>query len=491
MKTRSIAILFSSVVSLAACDGLREALTAHVDVAARAEDRELSVNRLSDMLGNSTLQIPVSRETAMIVGDLWVNYQLLGVAAARGDSLNDPKLVDEAALGITSNARLRRYMESVAKTFKMDSASETTYNQATGGLLAARHILFPLPGGATQPQKDSVRRKAESVRAQLTPKNFADMAKKHSGDPGSAQRGGSLGAFRREEMVKPFSDAVASLRPGQISPLVETQFGYHIIQRPTYTEAKTDYDAAFGQSGTQRAESVYVAKLDDDMKITVKPNAAATAKTASRELSAHRSDGDEIASYKGGNLTVGRFVRWVESYPPQMRLAQQMAQAPDSLVRQFVKSIARNEVMLKKADSAGITMTAEEKQQLYAEFKQLVGSLWQQLGIDPKVLADSGKSAAEREKVAASRVESYLDRVMSGQAQPISVPLPVQTVLTTKFKSKVYPAGVDRAVERAKKLRAVADSTRSANQPRSQVPLPMPPSDTAAKRDTAAGGKRP
>lgn len=485
MKIRSVAALLVAVATLGACDGLREALTAHVDVAAKAEDQELSVNRLSDLLGQSTLQIPVNRETAMIIGDLWVNYQLLGVAAARGDSLNDPKVVDEAALGITSNVRLRRFMESVTKGFKADSASETTYNQATGGLFVARHILFSVPGGATAQQKDSVRRKAESIRGQLTRANFAAMAKRHSGDPGSAQRGGSLGAFRREEMVKPFSDAVAALRPGQTSPLVETQYGYHIIQRPTYLEAKADYDAAFGQSSTQRAESVYVSKLDTEMNIEVKSNAAATAKAAARELSAHRSDNDEIATFKGGDLTVGRFVRWVESYPPQMRIAQQMSQAPDSLVRQFVKSVARNEVMLKKADSAGITMSNEEKQQLYSEFRQLVTSLWQQLGIDPKQLADSAKSAPERERVAASRLERYLDAVMSGQAQPISVPLPVQTVLTMKYKSKVYAAGVDRAVERARKLRASADSARSANQPRSQVPLPTPSAGDTARRDTA------
>ncbi len=76
MKTRSIVAVLGSLALLSACDGLREALTAHVDVAGRAEDHELSVNRLSDLLGNATLQIPVNRETAMIVGDVWVNYQL-------------------------------------------------------------------------------------------------------------------------------------------------------------------------------------------------------------------------------------------------------------------------------------------------------------------------------------------------------------------------------------------------------------------------------
>jgi hypothetical protein len=62
-------------------------------------------------------------------------------------------------------------------------------------------------------------------------------------------------------------------------------------------------------------------------------------------------------------------------------------------------------------------------------------------------------------------------------------------VLRSKYDAKVFPAGVDRGVERARKLRSTADSARAAQQPRSQVPLPMPPSDTA--RDTTGRGKRP
>ena len=151
-------------------------------------------------------------------------------------------------------------------------------------------------------------------------------------------------------------------------------------------------------------------------------------------LDAGALDGRDLAEIglKGGNLTVGRFVCWVEAMPPGQRIPQQLVQAPDSLVRGFVKSIARQDVMLKKADSAGITMTTEEKQALYGEFRQLVTQLWQQLGIDPKQLADSARNVPERERFAAARVESYLDRVMMGQAQPISVPIPVQAILTEK-----------------------------------------------------------
>jgi parvulin-like peptidyl-prolyl cis-trans isomerase-like protein len=475
-----IAVL-AALLSLSACDGLREALTAHTDVAARAESQELSVNRMGDLLGNSALQIPVNRETAGVVSDLWVSYQLLGVAAARGDTNLDPKLIDEATLGVTANARLRRYMEGVSKTFKADSASESTYNQAAGGIFVARHILFPVPGGATQQQKDSVRRKAEGVRAQLTSANFAAMAKKYSADPGSAQRGGDLGAFPRGDMVKPFGDAVAALKPGEISPLVETSFGYHIIQRPTYANARAQYDSAYTQSSMARAESLFIAKIDDDANINVKANAATAAKAAARDMPAHREDDNVLATFKGGQLTTGKFVRWLESFGTQMRIPQQMVQAPDTLVKQFVKSIARNEVMLKKADSAGVVMTPEEKQQLYSEFKQLQGMLWQQLGVEPRMLRDSAKTAPERERLAAKRIDSYLDAIMAGQAQPLQVPTPLQRVLLAKYKAKTYPAGVDRGLEQARKLRTVADSTRAAQQPRSQVPLPTPPADSAAR----------
>ncbi|MEK7402166.1 MAG: peptidylprolyl isomerase [Gemmatimonadota bacterium] len=480
MKTRSIAVLAVSFLTLAACDGLKEALTAHVDVVAKANDRELSVDRLSDLLGKSTLQIPVTRETAGLVADLWTGYQLLAIAAARGDSIIDPKLIDEATQGITSSMRLRRFMDGVSSSLQRETASEATYTQATGGLMSARHILFSFPGGATQEQRDSVKKRAQTIRGQVTTGNFADMAKKHSGDTGSGQRGGDLGAFQRAEMVKPFSDAVASLRPGEMSGLVESQFGYHIILRPTYAAAKAQYDATFNETIGQKAESIYVARVDEEAKVSIRSSAAADVKAAARDFSQHRSDRDVLATFKDGSLTMGRFVRWVEMMPPQARIAQQIGESQDSIVRQFVRSITRNEVLLKKADSAGVVLTPEETQQLRGEFKSAMQALWGQLGLDPQSLSDSAKSVPEREKLAADRVEGLLDRVMSGQAQAIQVPTPAHSVLTLMYKTKTMQAGLDRVVERASKLRASADSARLASQPASQVPLPGAAQGSAA-----------
>lgn len=96
----------------------------------------------------------------------------------------------------------------------------------------AAHILIKLDAGADPKVKAAAKAKAEQVLAEVrkTPARFAELAKQHSQDPASGAQGGSLGAFSRDMMVKPFADAAWSMKPGDISDLVESQFGYHIIR---------------------------------------------------------------------------------------------------------------------------------------------------------------------------------------------------------------------------------------------------------------------
>lgn len=96
----------------------------------------------------------------------------------------------------------------------------------------ASHILIGFGLSPTPAAKDEARSKAEQILEEVrkNPEQFAELAKKHSQDPGSAQNGGDLGMFGRGVMVKSFDDAVFSMAPGAISDLVESEFGYHIIK---------------------------------------------------------------------------------------------------------------------------------------------------------------------------------------------------------------------------------------------------------------------
>lgn len=96
----------------------------------------------------------------------------------------------------------------------------------------ASHILLAVPASATAEQKQAARKKAEGLLAEVrkNPAAFAELARKHSDDPGSAANGGDLDFFGRGDMVPPFDAAVYQLKTGQISDIVETDFGLHIIQ---------------------------------------------------------------------------------------------------------------------------------------------------------------------------------------------------------------------------------------------------------------------
>jgi parvulin-like peptidyl-prolyl isomerase len=103
------------------------------------------------------------------------------------------------------------------------------------GQVAASHILIAYQGArrarATR-SKQEAQKLADQVLAQARQgSDFAELARKHSDDPGSGPRGGALGRFGRQNMVKPFADAAFALEPGQLSGVVETAFGFHIIKR--------------------------------------------------------------------------------------------------------------------------------------------------------------------------------------------------------------------------------------------------------------------
>jgi hypothetical protein len=498
MNRRTVSLLLAaSTTFVVGCDGLKEAFTAHVDVAARAGSQELSVTRLAELLGGSRLGVPVTRENAAILADLWSNYQLAALAAARGDSLKDPKTIDEAAAGFVASVRVRKLMDSVARSWPRDSASPTAYNQAAGDLFAARHILFGTQANMTPQQRDSVRRGAESVRAQVTPANFGQLAGRHTTEPGGKERGGMLGVFTRGQMVKPFSDAVAATRPGEIAPgLVETQFGYHIVQRLPYDLVpKDEFARAYTQAAQQRAESAYYAGITDRAKLEVGGDAPATLKRAVREPAEHRKDRKTLASFQGGGLTVGRALQWIASLPNPQRIMQQLETAPDSAVRGFIRDVTRQELLLREADRAKIEYSAAERTQLAQDWANLVAMVWQGLGVDPKALADSAKSVPERERLAAARVEGMMDRIMNGQAQIVPIPMPLAVALDEKYDASVNRAGLDRATERAAKIRASADSARAAQQPRSEVPIPgvpaAPAPDTARRPRQTPPAARP
>ena len=141
-------------------------------------------------------------------------------------------------------------LDAIEKNITLNEADLKAYFEQNQATLAAKeerrasHILINAAASASDADKQKAREKAQSVLDAIkkNPASFADAAKKNSQDPGSAVKGGDLGFFGHGAMVKPFEDAAYALKKGEISGLVQSDFGFHIIQLTDIKSANSDFN---------------------------------------------------------------------------------------------------------------------------------------------------------------------------------------------------------------------------------------------------------
>lgn len=169
-----------------------------------------------------------------IVSGLLLNRQLANDARKQG--LADKPKVQHEILLATEAVLARHAAEAALESAKIDAdalarelylSDESSY--AVPETVSVRHVLIT----AASRTKDEARRKAEEIRAQVSAPgaDFAAIATANTEDTGTREKGGKLPDFSQGTMEKPFEEAAFALTtPGQISPLVETSFGFHVIQ---------------------------------------------------------------------------------------------------------------------------------------------------------------------------------------------------------------------------------------------------------------------
>jgi len=147
-----------------------------------------------------------------------------------------------------------------------------------GARVRASHILIAVPDTADAAAKQQAKTKAEAVLKDLKGgKDFAAAAKESSQDPGSAPSGGDLGFFEQGQMVPPFEQAAFALKPGAMSELVESPFGFHIIKVAEkqdarvvpLEEAKPKIDEFLSGQNRQTQTQAFVSTLKAKAKIEI------------------------------------------------------------------------------------------------------------------------------------------------------------------------------------------------------------------------------
>ncbi|MFC2074884.1 SurA N-terminal domain-containing protein [Bdellovibrionota bacterium] len=178
---------------------------------------QLLIRKLGEFLANSIFVSDAEVKKEFLLADEKVNLDVVKIDAA---DLVDKLPIQKEEIDVyvkENEVAIRGYYD----THLAD------YNKPEK--VKARHILIEVPReGATLAQEEEAKKKLENIRKKATPKNFASLAKKHSEGP-SGKEGGALGWFDRDSMVKEFSDIAFSIKPGTISNVFKSPFGFHIV----------------------------------------------------------------------------------------------------------------------------------------------------------------------------------------------------------------------------------------------------------------------
>ena len=288
----AVAVVNGSVISRSEFD----AEIARVQQRFSSMGQPLSSTRLSeikkeilDNFINRELLYQASQKNGIKVDEAAVNEQLTALkkrfpSEAEFNKALSKMNISEAVITsqLERNMAIKEFIDKqFAQKITIPDKESKAYYESNPDLfkqpeqVQASHILIKVDSKADDAQKSEARNKIEEIQKRLQKgEDFAALAKEFSQCPSNA-KGGDLGYFRRGQMVPPFEQAAFGLKPGTISDIVETNFGYHLIKvidkksesTIPYNDVKERLEQHLKQKKIQKEITSYVDKLKAKAKV--------------------------------------------------------------------------------------------------------------------------------------------------------------------------------------------------------------------------------
>lgn len=443
----------AAAVLVAAC----ASETSNEGVVARIDDYELSVDEAVDLLVDEE-RLASDVGVVESLAELWIDYTLLAEAAADDTTFANVD-VDPLIMREVQQMMVFQLRDSVLQvdTFVTDEELRAMYEEESPEVeVRARHIMLQLPVDADQAARDSVAAELAELRQRiLDGADFATLARQLSQDPGTAPQGGDLGFFGRGEMVAPFEQAVLALEPGELSDVVRTPMGLHLIRLDdrrvrSFEEAGPRYRQRVQARMVQQAESTFVSDLVDQ----VDPRVTDGALEIAREMASNPGAGltgraarRALVEWDGGAISVGDVREILQMESPNLR--NQIAEGPDSALSDFLRGLARRQVLVREAESAGLRPPRDSLDTLVEDARLQLRGAARSLG-----LLEIDRAPGEDLEIAVHRaVLEALAGNLSGATRVVPLGL-VSFQLREGRSTAVYEAGVGQVILQVAEIRA-------------------------------------
>ncbi len=400
---------------------------------AKVDGHRLTIDKAAELIASNSA-VAADTQVVRAVAELWVDYTLLTrhlLADTALESLDVSALAQPSLEAMT----LSRLTDQVLDVDTVVTDAELAARFAAdlpGARATASQILLLFPRSATTRQRDSVLAMATDLRGQLLRGgDFALLASRFSGDPGSGPRGGRMGTFGRGEMLGPVDSAVFSLEPGALSTPVRTDLGYHLLRLdglevPALSDVGARFRAQIQGERRREAEAAYLLQLDSVVALELAPGAGdivrGLAASMPRRLARAAAD-QPLVTWSGGYFSVEDFLTVMRRSGPGF--AQDVAAASHDELEAVLFNLSRRVILLEEARMQGLEPSSDQADSVLANVRALVRSRARDIGLlpledgVPETDTSDAPPGTGGQSTAAEIVEAALVRIVSGRQEVI------------------------------------------------------------------------
>ncbi|HEX9691355.1 MAG TPA: peptidylprolyl isomerase [Gemmatimonadales bacterium] len=414
------------------------------EIVAEADGSRLSVQALASIVADAE-GLPIARDIVERLAHRWVEYTLFAHRVVAGDSLMDTALVEQTMWPEIEQALVEVYHRRLLDERVHFQPSMVDSAFAAGEYRLIDHVLIAA-GGDVAAEREWARAEAERLRARAASGVAWAVLNERSDDPGARRDGGSLGVIRREQVAPELAEVAFTLGPGEISPVVESEAGFHIVRRRTLRQAREEFTEGLREALEQEFTTRFLDQLLDEWQVTIEDDAPVAMREAAgaplRALDSRRL----IGRYRNRRFLVSDFVQWLQVLPLQQQAL--VGSAGDESLRTMARSMIRNEILLLEAQRAGIQMEDDAMVNVRRFYAADVARVRSALGLSAVIDSSGGISAPPR--AADHAVLAYVRTILGSLDDVVVVPAFLATALRRRSGWVVSERGLDRTVALAR-----------------------------------------
>lgn len=411
------------------------------DGVARVGAARLSVERFSELLVLAQ-PLPLEPEVARRLARTWVDLMAVALPLAAGDSLLGPDRIREGTWLRRRASLISRQADRLDRATPALTAAQADSVYRVGDVRLVAHILRRADASMSEEDQRAQAESAAQILAYLRDGGFWSDANEQSEDPEARENGGVLGVFARGQAPPEFDRVIFSLAPGQLSDVVRTNLGFHILYRPRFDEVA---------SGFRRDVETWLAIVRDSVardsmlaahRVEFASGAAGRVRQVTQAPWAAVDAPDTLAVLAHGAFTAADLARYLVYLSEDSRA--EMGAAPEGELSRFLRRLVQDHLLWQEAEAAG-PLDAETSRELNAEYTSGVTAIARRV--------TPGDAAGGNSVDAAARaVDRYLEDVVARKTELVSIPPSVSVPLLLETDWAIDDVALGEALERAARL---------------------------------------